>query len=104
MLQHSCAVAVESKVENIWDKNEMEWKPSVQSTGGGLGIEQEGKETEMVFHLREQGIGDECGKVTKPIWWGKEFHDGDMQRFVRGEENVGDVVKANKFHNDWVES
>ena len=67
MLQHSCTVAAESKVESIQDKNGTEWKPSVQSTGGGLEIEQEKKKTKMMFHLREWGIRDESGKVVKPV-------------------------------------
>ena len=97
----SCAVAVESKVESMQDKNGTEWKPSVWSTSEGLEIEQERKEAETVFYLREWGIGDECGKVMKLVQWCEEFCDGDVWRSIRGEENVGDIMKADEFCNSW---
>ena len=52
-----------------------------------------------MFHLRKQGIGNECGKVVVPVQWSEEFHKGDVQRFIKKEENVGDIVKANEFCN-----
>ena len=92
VLRCSCAVAAESKREGIQDKNGMEWKPLVQSTGGGW-------EMEVVFHLRERGIRNIKGKILYSRSRRKEFLDGEMQGVVRGKENVGDITKGHKFHN-----
>ena len=51
------------------------------------------------FHLREQGIRDECGLVPKLVRRGEEFVDGEVQRVVGRKENVGDVVEGHKFCN-----
>ena len=46
----------------------------------------------MEFHLREQGVGDESGKVLILVQRGKEFIDRKIQVSVRREENVRDIV------------
>ena len=51
------------------------------------------------FCLRERVIGDECGLVPKSVRQGKEFINGKVRRVVRGEENVGDIVKGHEFRN-----
>ena len=72
--------------------------------------ERDGSETEKVkqrsapitgtgFHLRKQGVGDKCGKVSVSVQQGKEFINGEIWLRVRGEENVGNIVEADKFHN-----
>ena len=53
----------------------------------------------MEFRLREQGIGDESGKVPVSVWRGEEFVNGEIQLRVRREENVGDVMETDKFCN-----
>ena len=51
------------------------------------------------FHLREQADGGESGKVLVSVRRGEEFVDGEIQLRVRREENVGDIMKADEFHN-----
>ena len=51
------------------------------------------------FHLRDQGIGDECGLVPKSVWRGEEFFDGEIWLSVGGKENVGDIMELHEFHN-----
>ena len=52
---------------------------------------------EMEFHPREQGVGNERGKVMKPIWGGEEFCKRNMEWFIRGKEDVGNIIDADKF-------
>ena len=51
------------------------------------------------FHLREQGIRDECGLVPKLVRRGEEFVDGEVRQVVGRKENVGDVVEGHEFRN-----
>ena len=103
MLHSECGAAVESKEESIQDEN------GNQQTEG-LVEERDGSETrkvkqgrssimEMGFHLREQGIGDKSGKVPVLVRRSEEFVNGEIRLRVRRQENVGDVVKADKFRN-----
>ena len=103
MLRSECGAAAESKEENIQDRNGNQW------TEGPV-EERDGSETRKVkqrsasimgmeFRLRERGVGDESGKVPVSVWRSKEFVNGEIWLRVRREENVGDVVKANEFHN-----
>ena len=53
----------------------------------------------MEFCLREQGIWDKRGKVTETFQGGEEFLDGKVWWIVGGQENIGDILCSNKFHN-----
>ena len=44
------------------------------------------------FRLREQGVGDECGKVPVPVREGEEFVNGEIWVSVGRKENVGDII------------
>ena len=103
VLHSECGAAVESKEESIQDENGNQWTE-------GLVEEQDGSEMRKVkqgrssimgtgFCLRERGIGDESGKVPVLVWRSEEFVNGEIWLRVRRQEKVGDVVKANEFHN-----
>ena len=53
----------------------------------------------MGFYLREQGIGDKCGKALVSIWGGKELINGEIWLGVGRKQNVGDVVQGYEFCN-----
>ena len=70
VLWHSCAVTAESKRENIWDKNGTEWKPSVQSTSGGLEIEERERDQGRVLSKGMRWGWKKKGCETSPVMWG----------------------------------
>ena len=90
------ADAAESKEENM--RYEMEtnglkdrWRSKTEQDEKGE-TEKRKSKNGMEFCLREQGIGDECGKVLVSVWRGKEVVHGEIWVSVRRKENVGDVV------------
>ena len=68
-----------------------QWRSEMDQDKKGE-TERSASKSGMEFHLRERGIGDECGKVPVLIWGGEEFADEEIQVSVRREENVGDIA------------
>ena len=89
--------------EQLWNLKGKAYKTRMEQNGNQwsdqLVVEQKRKETEMVFCLREWGVGGERGKVMKLVQWCKEFCKGKVWGFIGREENVGDIVEANEFCN-----
>ena len=103
MLHSKCGAAVESKEESIRDENGNQRTEGLVEERDGSEMRKVKQERSSImgtgFHLREQGIGDESGKVPVLVWRSEEFVNGEIRLRVRRQENVGDVVKANEFHN-----
>ena len=96
-MQHSgCGTAVETKEENIRD---WKWKPMDRRAEGGAKRtktkevkHEDTSNNRAVFHLREQGVGDECGQVPGLVLRSEEFFDGKIRWVVGGKEDVRYVV------------
>ena len=103
VLRSGCGAAAETKEENIRD---VKWRPADRRAGGRAKwiktekVKQEdASKNGMEFHLREQGIWDECGLVPKSVGRGKELVEGEIQWVVGREENIGYVVQGHEFRN-----
>ena len=93
----------DSKEESIQDKNGNQWTEGPVEEQNGLETrkvkQRSTSKDRMEFCLREQGVGDERGKVPVSVRQGKEFINGKIQLRVRREENVGDIVEPDEFRN-----